>query len=643
MASDAHSAWSVPLGLLSALLASFGVLDFAGCFDDAEPTSVVQLSLTSLRPRLLQAGAAGVLWVLTLRGAVAGVLPLHAWLAPLLVTLSSACLLVALSRLAAPWAAPGQRLRDRPGFWLLLLGIALYVPWLGSYSLLDPWETHYGEVTREMLARDDWLSLWWAQEGWFWSKPVLDFWMQGLFFALLGVRFEPDAMLGAAAHGALPQPEWAARLPVVLLTLVAVLALYRFVAAAAGKRAGFLAGLLLLCAPYWSLLSHQSMTDMPYVAPLTAALSLFGLALSTDADALAPSVELQAFGRRLRLSAFHLLFGLVLLSSLPQLAYLLSRNLTLQIAAPPYGFRWHLDEFFSGSGLGNCGLPGNEACRRGSPSNPLFQPFLGVGIFGAALGYLLYVNRGERRQKRLLYIAAWYFTALSALAKGAPGFVLPLVIAAAVLVARRDWRELRRCEPASFCLVMAAVCLPWYVQAYMRHGDGFTDRLLFHDMYKRAFVHVHDTNAGTDVSLRYYVRQLGYGLFPLTGLALPGIGMALGAGAATDPRRRDLGVVIGLWLAATFALFTLSLTKFHHYALPCAPPLAVGAALLLERALGEGGLPVGRQRGAYLAGLAAAALLLICGALRLSGGALLGAVPALPSSPAVGGALLALG
>ena len=51
----------------------------------------------------------------------------------------------------------------------------------------------------------------------------------------------------------------------------------------------------------------------------------------------------------------------------------------------------------------------------------------------------------------------------------------------------------------------------------------FTDRLLFHDMYKRAFVHVHDTNAGDDVSFRYYVWQLGYGLFPWTGLAAAGL------------------------------------------------------------------------------------------------------------------------
>src|SRR6478752_9981853 len=303
MASDAHSAWSVPLGLLSALLASFGVLDFAGCFDDAEPTSVVQLSLTSLRPRLLQAGAAGVLWVLTLRGAVAGVLPLHAWLAPLLVTLSSAALLAALSRLASLWATPGTPLRDQPGFWLLLLGVVLYVPLLGSYSLLDPWEAHYGEVTREMLARDDWLSLWWAQEGWFWSKPVFDFWLQGVSFSLTGVRFMPDQMLAGAGAGLAPAPEWAARLPIFLLTVIASYLLYKAVAKAFGARAGFLSGLVLSTAPYWYLIAHQSMTDMPYVAPLTAALALVVLGMRTDPDVTVQNFELAVGARVLRVSA----------------------------------------------------------------------------------------------------------------------------------------------------------------------------------------------------------------------------------------------------------------------------------------------------------------------------------------------------
>ena len=58
--------------------------------------------------------------------------------------------------------------------------------------------------------RDDWISAWWAQDGWFWSKPVLDFWIQALAFSLLGVKYMPDEMLQGAARGRFPQPEWAA-------------------------------------------------------------------------------------------------------------------------------------------------------------------------------------------------------------------------------------------------------------------------------------------------------------------------------------------------------------------------------------------------------------------------------------------------
>ena len=651
LASDAHFVLSVPLGLLAALLAGFGAMDFAGCFDDARAAELGSRSLAELRPRLLETGAAAVLWVAALRLAVAGVLPHSAWLAPLLVTSTSlASALCAARLISASVSAPAAtKWWARPGLWLVLLGICLYVPRLGGYSLLDPWEPHYGEVTREMLARDDWLSLWWAEERWFFSKPALDFWLQGLFFALLGVKFRPDEMLAGAAHGYLPQPEWAARLPVVLLTLGSTYALYRFVVAAAGKRVGFLSGLVLLCAPYWSLLAHQSMTDMPYVAPLTAALALFGLGLLAAPDQLAPALSLSAFGRTLKLSAFHALFGLVLVSTLPQLAYLVSRNLTLQLALPPYGFRWHLDEFFAGSGLGNCGLPGNDPCRQQQPANPLIQPLLSAFIFGAALAYLLFINRGERRKKRLFYLGAWHFTALAALGKGAPGLVLPVVVAGAVLVARRDWLELTRVELASFCLMFASVCLPWYVQEFMRHGEPFTDRLLFHDMYDRAFVHVHDTNTGSDVSLSYYIWQLGYGLFPWTGLAPLGIGMALGRRDHADVQGRpfrELATLMVLWLTIAFSLFTISLTKFHHYALPCTPPLAVGVALVLDRALGERGLPGGRRTLAYLAALGTAAFLLAYGAFRLSDGSLFGRVLADGAPPAAsplrGGAFIAL-
>src|SRR5690606_2209259 len=81
----------------------------------------------------------------------------------------------------------------RPGLLVFVIAGFLYLPFLGAYGLWDPWETHYGEVAREMLSRDDWISLWWAQEDWFWSKPILIFWSEALSMGALGVDFHPDA------------------------------------------------------------------------------------------------------------------------------------------------------------------------------------------------------------------------------------------------------------------------------------------------------------------------------------------------------------------------------------------------------------------------------------------------------------------
>ncbi|HYQ44887.1 MAG TPA: glycosyltransferase family 39 protein [Polyangiaceae bacterium] len=635
MATDGHFELSVLLCVSGLSIATFAVLDALGTFDDApslpaaasghvidgaEPRAVAAASLRLIAPRLAELGGALFATWIALRLAVAGVLPHPTLSAGLLVTLGLIAIVATLCRVAEAlriFAEDGVRWFARRGFWLVMLNVLLYVPLLGSYSLSDPWEVHYGEVAREMLARDDWLSLWWAQDGWFWSKPVLDFWLQGVSFSLSGVHFMPDQMLAGAGSGLSPAPEWAARLPIFLLTVIASYLLYKAVAKAFGGRAGFLAGLVLTTAPYWYLIAHQSMTDMPYVAPLTAALALVVLGMRTDPDVTVQNFELAVGARVLRVSAFHLLFGAILCAVLPQLVYLLTRNVTLQLHAPNFGFRWHWDEFMAGSGGGNCGLPGNEACRWLEPVNRLFQPSLGALVWSGALGLLLFVNRGERRSQRLYFLGAWFFTALSALGKGAPGLVLPLVIALVGIGTARRYKDFARAELVGLCLIFACVCLPWYVQMYMRHGAPFTERLLFHDMYKRAFVHVHDTNTGDDVTFRYYVWQLGYGLFPWVGFGAAGLLWWLRYGRESDDAQSEVMSFMVLWFTVAFAMFAITLTKFHHYALPTVPPIAAVTGVMLDRAFGAGPLWRPRQASTYFAGLAASALLLVYGAQRL--------------------------
>ena len=37
----------------------------------------------------------------------------------------------------------------------------LILPFLGTIGFYDPWETHYGEVARQMVVRDDYLYPFW--------------------------------------------------------------------------------------------------------------------------------------------------------------------------------------------------------------------------------------------------------------------------------------------------------------------------------------------------------------------------------------------------------------------------------------------------------------------------------------------------
>jgi 4-amino-4-deoxy-L-arabinose transferase-like glycosyltransferase len=137
--------------------------------------------------------------------------------------------------------------------------------------------------------------------------------------------------------------------------------------------------------------------------------------------------------------------------------------------------------------------------------------------------------------------------------------------------------------PSGVILVLAAT-LPWYVAEFTRHGQPFTDELVFRNMVGRATSHLHDVNGSDDVSFRYYLWQGGYALFGWAGL--------VPAAIAWWPARRRGGEGLGralalMWLALAFGLFTAMPTKFHHYIFPALPAAAVLVGVLLDGLLDE--------------------------------------------------------
>jgi len=481
-----------------------------------------------------------------------------------------------------------------------------------------------------MLARNDWISLWWAQDGWFWSKPIGNFWAQGLSFAAFGVAWGPDQMIEGMAIGRSPAPEWAVRLPTFALALVGQQVLYMAVRPYLGRLAAFLGALVLATSPYWYMLAHQSMADMAYVGPMCAAMAFLLLALRAEPEARVATVRVSLSRRPsapgITLSGKHLLFASVLLLVLPQILYLFSRNVALEWgASEPWRLRLHLDQVLSGS-TGNCGLPGNAACRVDAEgSRVALQPAGAALLWLGALGGLLWLRRGEYRTKRLCYLAAWLFVGLSFMGKGAPGLVLVLFTLAGFLVVRGRLGELRHCDVLGFGLLTACLVLPWFVQESLRHGGEFFERLFIHDMYQRAFDHVHDTNKGDDTSFRYYVWQLGYGLFPWSGLAAAGTLSCLGktlwateaetAGRGAVSELVDVTYFCVLWQLAAFGMFAITGTKFHHYILPLVPAAAVLTGVLLASLLERPGRPdaAPRRLSDGIWALGAAVIVALCG------------------------------
>ena len=150
----------------------------------------------------------------------------------------------------------------------LLLGAVVCLPFLGSVGLWDPWETHYAEVGRQMLARADLVHPYW-QNAWFFSKPPLVPWL-----AALGLFVSGAQPWGAPGVGPLPSwVEWLIRLPVALMLVFAIAHLSETVARTVNRRVGLLTAVVWWTMPLACFLARQLMTDGPFVACLVFALS----------------------------------------------------------------------------------------------------------------------------------------------------------------------------------------------------------------------------------------------------------------------------------------------------------------------------------------------------------------------------------
>ncbi|HXY38453.1 MAG TPA: hypothetical protein VEQ10_02220, partial [Vicinamibacteria bacterium] len=211
-----------------------------------------------------------------------------------------------------------------------------------------------------------------------------------------------------------------------------------------------------------------------------------------------------------------------------------------------------------------------------------------------AVGLLALRLLGLSGQRTVLAAAA--FAGLATLAKGPLGLLLPALVVGAWVLATGEWRFLREIASPWAVLVLVAIAAPWYLAISLDQGRRFLDVFILNHNLERFTSTVHH-HAGP---FWYYLPVLLVGLFPWSGLMVPGL-------VRTKPRTSRPDLLVLLWLVLPLVFFSLAGAKLPGYILPCVPPLAILMGRAADRLVTEGRTPE-RELSARVVGLVGLAL-----------------------------------
>lgn len=431
-----------------------------------------------------------------------------------------------------------------------IVAVAYFTLGLGHYSLIDPWESHYAEVARRMLAEDDWVHTKWQAEG-FRSKPVLTFWMMAASLRLHGLA-KDGGYPGEMADRA-DEVTAALRLPFALFAALGVILTFAALLRLMNRRVAYLAAIAVATCPFYFLVGRQAITDMTLVGPLCGAIAMFLLATEDGERLLAEPLPGHR-GTWWPLNAYS--------------AFLLFIGGFLGLQAIYYVYTFAVS-------------PGvARGLRVPAPGLILFA----IIVVLWSLPWIFSKVRAIHpiyctRQAYLL----WFYALLgiSVLGKGLPALGLAGVICLFYVALTNDWRRLIQGRYELFrgvCLI-AAIVVPWHLAMFFRDGMAFANEYFGTHLFGRVAVGVF----GERGTFNFYMSQLGLGLFVWAGLVPGALGSALRF-ADTKSRGGRVRLVYALWAITAVAFFSITQTKFHHYILPTVPPLAVLVAMWLDDA-----------------------------------------------------------
>lgn len=508
---------------------------------------------------------------------------------------------------------------------------AIFVPFLGAVGLWDPWETHYGEVAREMIQRNDFVHPFW-ENAYFFSKPAFTMWLQatglqaadlgpmlaliltvvlgGLGFALYSGKvgqksqvkeFWGAVMMGwgvvfgllygwsltvklpytfahvAGGDGAMPLfTEWGFRLPFAMFSILAVSLLAYAMTIAVNARAALASAFVLTTMPLYFLLSRQAVTDPPIVSATIAGIACAMVGLF-DKDS---KFKSEWWYASYVFFAFATLAKGLLGFGVPMVVFIFWFALA-RMTWDRKSLKEHLSWFF------------------GPAAMPLATG-VGAAIIVGGIAYSLGKQWGTM------------FMAVPMIDNGPPMLSAPTWLgimwgslafwATATVMLGQQAKRLTTRPPELFAmaydmrlgtgiLLFLAVSLPWYYEMFTMwrvddEGKLFWFRFIIHDHFARLGSGVHTTTPGGDFT--YFIQQGGYAMFPWVVL-IPGAFAVVARLKVRGARSADgVGLIAVLWFAVSWGLIGASATKFHHYVFPMLPPMAILMGLFLDKLWEEG-------------------------------------------------------
>jgi len=139
---------------------------------------------------------------------------------------------------------------------IVVLASIVFLTGLGRLPLFGRDEALYAEAAREMQASGDWITPR-VNGAFFFEKPPLLYWLDALAYSALG-----------------PTP-LAARLPAALLGVLAIALTVGVTSRVWGRRAGVLAGMMLVTCPLVVMVARMGIMDMPLTLLITASMLLY--------------------------------------------------------------------------------------------------------------------------------------------------------------------------------------------------------------------------------------------------------------------------------------------------------------------------------------------------------------------------------